>query len=85
MATTVTLDDGRIFPHHDGKVLSWTISGSDQEIRAVVRAMAEHRPDQLLSERRFLIKASFDRMFGHNAKKQLLVVEDEMQIGRAHV
>ena len=39
--------------------------------------MLEHRPGQLELERRDMLKASFDRMFGHNAKRVLDVIEDE--------
>lgn len=83
--TTVETTEGRLFPHvGDMKPLSWMIGSTLEDeradypkMRAVIRAMMVHRPEQLESERRELLKASFDRMFGHNAKKCLQVIEDE--------
>ena len=87
--STITLEDGRVFPlSPSGDVLSWSIdlySSFSEEVagypkmRVVIRAMLEHRPEQLEKERRELLKASFDRMFGHNAKRVLDVVEEEIR------
>ena len=80
--------DGRQFPTYDGELLSWDISSAgtirdEQEgwprTRAIVRAFIAYRPEQLERERRNLVKASFDRIFGKNAEKLLDVVEQEMQ------
>jgi hypothetical protein len=82
--TTITLEDGRVFPAFEGKPLSWNIISSftprdEQEgyprTRAIISAMRKHRPDQLEHERRKLLKASFDRMFGHNARKLLALIK----------
>jgi hypothetical protein len=84
---TVTLEDGRFFPALDGYTLCWSIgsyaSWNDQrdgyrKMRAVIRAMMTHRPELVERERREMLKASFDRMFGHNAQKVLDVIEDEI-------
>ena len=48
----------------------------------VLRAMKEHRPEQLEQERREMVKGSFDRMFGHNAKQMLLLIEQVLQEGQ---
>jgi hypothetical protein len=85
--STMTLEDGRLFPSYDGKPLSWVISSTweDQNegfprLRAVIEAFREHRPEQLEKERIALVRASFDRMFGHNAKKILAVIEESTQL-----
>ena len=77
--------DGRVFPEYGGELLSWSIGSymthSESQrgypkARAVIQAMAQHRPDQLERERREMLKASMsDRMFGHNAKKELDLIE----------
>lgn len=36
--------------------------------------------EQLERERREMLKASFDRMFGHNAKKMLVIIEEEIAV-----
>jgi hypothetical protein len=81
----VKLPDGREFPQHNGETLSWslglyhTISEEQQgfpKMYAVARAMHAYRPDQLQRERFEMLKGSFDRMFGHNAKKELKVIEE---------
>lgn len=86
MSTTITLADGRVFPAFEGKPLSWSIglqftqqdeSEGFPRTRAVIRAMLEHRPEQLERERVEYLKGSFDSMFGHNARKLLNVIKDE--------
>ena len=79
------LEDGRTFPAYNGETLSWSpglyTSLIEQRagyprMRAVLRAMKEYRPEQLERERRALLKASFDRMFGNAAKASLRVIEE---------
>jgi hypothetical protein len=82
--TTITLDDGRIFPAYQGAALSWDI-GSQFTSRdesegfprtsAVIAAMRQHRPDQLERERSSYLKHSFDSVFGHSARKILNLIE----------
>ncbi len=83
---TTVLEDGRVFPTLDGPALSWDIGScftlADEQNGYVktlrlIRAFRELRPEQLERERRELVKASFNRMFGHNAKKLLALVEGE--------
>ena len=80
MATTTVLDDGRVFPLCDGEVLSWSIGlymttaqmfEKYPKACAVIRAMKQHRPSDLARERRSMLKGSFDKIFGHNAKAVL--------------
>jgi hypothetical protein len=87
--TLVQLADGRVFPQFNGETLSWSIGlyhtlaeekQNYPRARAVIRAMCEHRPMDLERERRELVKVSFDRMFGHNARKLLAVVNEEIAI-----
>jgi hypothetical protein len=82
--TTITLKDGRTFPSYNGEILSWDLGSSftlrdEQEgyprTCAIIAAMREHRSEQLDRERRELLKASFDRMFGHNARKLLALIQ----------
>jgi hypothetical protein len=88
MNTTVTLEDGRIFPEYNGEVLSWSIGScftyADKlsgypKTKAIIRAMMEHRPDQLRRERYDLWRSCSDRMFGHNAKHLLAVIDSVME------
>jgi hypothetical protein len=87
MATLTTLADGRVFPEYEGITLSWSIdlyNTHEEErvgypkMRAVIRAMKKVRPGQLESEYTGAIRASFDKMFGHNARKVLAVIEEEL-------
>jgi hypothetical protein len=80
-------DNPNLFPSHNGEPLSWSIgvhhsineeNAGYPKMRAVIRAMAKHRPEQLANEHRELVKSSMGKMFGHQAKKQLNVVEEEM-------
>lgn len=81
-----TSEYGYPFPQYDGELLSWslglyfTLSEAERnypKMRTVIRAMMEKRPDQLERERVELVKASFDRVFGTNAKRCLIVIEEE--------
>lgn len=82
-----TLGDGRAFPQYDGETLSWCTglyhTAAEERIgfprmRAVIRAMIAHRPEQIERERREMLKASFCRIFGRNARKSLNVIEEEL-------
>lgn len=80
-------EDGREFPMYNGELLCWS-PGSYQtpaeeligfpRMRTVYRAIIANRPQQLAYERRELLKGSFDRMFGHNCRKALTILEEEM-------
>jgi len=73
------------FPLYEHELLSWSIglymTWSEEQAgypraKAVIAAMREHRPEQLERERCEMVKASFNRLFGHNAKKELDLIED---------
>lgn len=77
--------NGNLFPEFQGEALSWSIGLYDTwneqkagypRMRAVIAAMREYRPEQLEKERRELVKASFNRMFGKVARAQLAIVEE---------
>lgn len=77
--------NGNLFPSYNGEALSWSIglyhTFSEEQAgfpraRTVIAAMREHRPEQLERERRDMLSASFDRMFGHNARKMLDLIEN---------
>lgn len=83
-ATVITLPDGRMFPAYDNEPLSWdvgvyfTLNEERQgypRLRTVLAAMREYRPDQLEREKRELLKGTFDKVFGHNARKLLALIE----------
>lgn len=86
----VSLPDGRVFPSVDGvKPLPWSLAStySDEqagypEARAIIRAMREHRPDQLRREHRDLLRSSFG-LFGKNAAKMVELIEEETPALRA--
>lgn len=93
--STITLGDGRVFPSHDGKQpLAWDVGAhftqQDAEeghprVRAVVRAMQQHRPDQLERERAELAKSAGlgrHNLFSGNASRLLKVINDEIAKGR---
>ena len=80
-------EHGFEFPLYQGELLSWSIglysTLAEQEIgyprmRTVIRAMHERRPEQLERERIDLLKGTFDKVFGRNAKRELAVLEDEL-------
>lgn len=75
----------RHFPTYNGETLSWDIDlynsrAEEREgfprARAVIAAMRQHRPEQLRAEHQAYLKASFDRMFGQNARKMLRLIEE---------
>ena len=81
-------ENGFEFPMLNGELLSWSINlymtlAEEQKdyprARTVIRAMQERRPAQLDRERYEMLKGSFDRMFGHNARKCLEVIEQELK------
>lgn len=81
----ITNANGYQFPAFNGEALSWLpglySSRSEEQAgypraRVVIAAMKKHRPEQFERERRELLKDSFDRMFGHNAKKLLALFEE---------
>lgn len=83
--TTITLDDGRVFPVYEGHAISWAFDNCLAEqhkgypkMRAVIRAMKAHRPEQLQHERRQLVRDSLDRLFGQVAQRMLVVLEEEL-------
>lgn len=88
MADLVTLDDGRQFPQYNGEALTWdpgcyhTIAEEQAgfpRMRAVIQAMRVHRPEQLEHQRMEMLKGSFNKMFGHNARKALAIIEEETE------
>lgn len=77
-------EHGHDFPIYQGKLLSWTLELTlDDEqagfpkLRFMVNAMRQYRPEQLKRERIEMLKRSFDRVFGHNARKVLSIIEQE--------
>lgn len=83
-ARTITLPDGRVFPEHNGEPLNWAIGSymnaaeakaGYPKALAVLRAMKEHRPQEFQNEYRDMLRGSFDRTFGQNAKKALSLIE----------
>jgi hypothetical protein len=84
--------DGCLFPEYEGQALCWHIGSYNSweeklagypRMRTVLRAMIEHRPAEVERERREMLKASFDRMFGHVAKETLLVIEQELACSKS--
>ena len=82
----ITLEDGRIFPEYQGKPLSWDMGSefslSDEQAgypktRAIIRAFRDHRPEQFRKEKYLELRATFDRVFGGNAKRLLAIMEQE--------
>lgn len=75
-----------MFPTYNSETLAWSIglyhTAAEAEndyprMRAVIRAMIQHRPAQLEKERRDMVKASFG-IFGRNAAAELRVIESEL-------
>lgn len=80
----IKLVDGREFPQHNGEPLSWNIGAHNTftderegypRTIAVIQAMHRHRPEQLYHERTDLVRGSFDKLFGHNARKLLRLID----------
>lgn len=78
------LEDGRVFPTYGDEVLSWSIDlyntweerlAGYPRARAVITSMDTAR---LQDEYRSWLRSSFDRMFGHNAKPLLAIIEAEL-------
>lgn len=89
MAVEFTMINGNPFPLYNDAPLSWSIglyhTFAEEEAgfpkaRTVIRAMRVRRPDQLEQERASYLRASFDRMFGHNAKRMLTIIDDELSV-----
>ncbi len=85
--TTITLEDGRIFPVYENKPLSWSIglymTAAESKLdypraRTVAAAMHDNRKDTLLREQRDMVKASFCKIFGPNARITLKIIEDAL-------
>ena len=77
----ITLEDGREFPLFKGEPLSWSSGlymtnreekAGYQKALAVLRCSADI---VLMTERQEMLKASSDRIFGHNAKKHLVLID----------
>lgn len=75
----------RGFPQFGSEELSWdiglcmTISEERTHFpraRTVITAMALHRPDQLAREREQLQFDSLNRVFGHNAARELRLIDE---------
>jgi hypothetical protein len=86
MKIELTTINGHPFPIYEGEVLSWSIglyhTQSEQEAgfpraRVIIEAMRQYRPKQLTSEHRHYLRSSFDKMFGHNARVMLAIIEEE--------
>lgn len=90
MSKTITLPDGRIFPEYAGKPLSWSpclyLTDAEQHegyprARCVLRCLPTGR---LLQEEQEMVRASFDCMFGHNAREYLDLIQDELNKRSVH-
>lgn len=82
----IKLADGREFPTHDGVTpLSWQVSShftlqDEREGYPRCKAvLAETSDEQLEKDRYENLKASFGSLFGHNAKKLLVLIESEIE------
>jgi len=88
---TITLDDGRVFPLYKGEVLSWPIGSTftwkdEQEGYPRTRLVLSLTDDTTLERERYEeLKASFNKMFGHQAKKLLALIEMEIERRRIEV
>lgn len=79
------MSNTQAFPQLGGETLAWDIGHymtivEEREgyprARAVARAMRHMRPEQLYRERRDMLRGSFDRLFGHNARRCLKLIEE---------
>ena len=87
MVTLGKTDDGREFPILAGELLPWNIgmymTRGEQprgypKAKTVIAAMQEHRPRQRADERYDMLRASSDRMFGHNARQCLALIDGSL-------
>lgn len=89
MSTVLASNErGKLFPSFNGELLSWSIGAYQTpreaqndypRMRTVIRAMLEHGMASAVEhERREMVKASFDPVFGNNAKVALRVIEEEL-------
>ena len=85
---TITLEDGRTFPEYQGEALSWSLElyntwNEEQADFPKARAvLAELSLDRLTAAYSSYLRDSFDRIFGHNAKKILNLIEAEIEARR---
>lgn len=77
---------GNLYPCHDGQPLAWSPglyqTFAEQELgfprmRAVLRAMRDHRPEQLRRERFEMLRGSFCSLFGRAARLALEIIDEE--------
>lgn len=80
------MEDGREFPTHDGVTpLSWplgshfTLQDEREGYPRCKAVLCEMSNEQLEREYRENIKASFDKLFGHNAKRLLALIKEERE------
>ena len=80
----IELADGRVFPCYQGDTLSWDFGmymTSPEEREGFPRAqrvLSELPAKRLRQEYSSYLRATFDNMFGHNAKKAFALIEREM-------
>ena len=81
----ITLDDGREFPTHDGVTpLSWpigshfTLQDEREGYPRCKAVLAETSDEQLAAYRYENLTASFDKLFGHVAKRLLVLIDAEI-------
>ena len=81
-----------LYPEYEGHPLSWSIGSymtaneagaGYPKAKIVARAMRDHRPSELESERIAMLKASFG-IFGRNALAELNLIESVAMLA-AHV
>ena len=82
----IKLDDGRVFPTHDGITpLSWpvgshfTLTDEREGYPRCKAVLAETSDEQLAKDRAEHVKASFDKLFGHAAKRLLRLIDAEIE------
>ena len=82
----IKLPDGREFPTHDGVTpLSWpvgshfTLQDEREGYPRCKAVLAETSDEQLERDRSENLRASFNRMFGHNARRLLILIENEIE------
>ena len=82
----IKLEDGREFPTHDGVTpLSWpvgshfTLQDEHERYPRCKAVLAETSDEQLERDRFENLRASFNPIFGHNAKRLLVLIEAEIE------